>query len=179
MNNISRKLYSSGRLFVILLGTMIGAVIAAPNVLIEPVEVIVDHSLPKATLDAAIIAGRWNTADEALARAALAPGFHDNTLPPGRRQGIEGVLQASKAFRSAVPDLRCGLLQLIVAGDRVVTHLHFTGYFTGTLGSKQGAGQVIDFIATDIYRVVEGRIVEDWHLEDNLAFLQQAGLVTK
>lgn len=24
----------------------------------------------------------------------------------------------------------------------------------------------------------ESRIIEDWHLEDNLTFLQQAGLVT-
>jgi predicted ester cyclase len=184
MNNICRKLCSPSRLFAILVGSAMGVVVAGPNDLIEPVEVIVDHSLPKATLDAAVLAGRrydtfWNTGDEALARAALSPSFHDNTLPQGRRQGIEGVLQASKAFRTAVPDLRCEVRQLIVAGDRVVTHLHFTGHFSGSLGSKKGAGEVIDFIATDIYRIVDGRIVEDWHLEDNLTFLQQAGLVAK
>jgi predicted ester cyclase len=43
----------------------------------------------------------------------------------------------------------------------------------------QGKGEVIDFIATDIHRIVNGRIAENWHLEDNLTLLQQLGLVAK
>lgn len=149
---------------------------------VQPQVLVADHSLPQQTLDEEVFAARrydtfWNTGDEAIARAALAPTFFDNTLPHGRPQGVEGVLKASKAFRTAVPDLRCEVTQMIVAGDRVVTHLHFTGHFTGTFGGVQGHGQAIDFIATDIYRVADGRIAEDWHLEDNLTFLQQAGLV--
>ena len=42
-----------------------------------------------------------------------------------------------------------------------------------------GKGQSIDFIATDIYRVADGRIAENWHLEDNLTFLQQLGVIAK
>jgi len=100
-----------------------------------------------------------------------------STLPPGRAQGVEGPLKASRAFRAAVPDLRCEVLQMIVAGDRVTAALRFTGHFTGTLGEHQGQGQAIDFIAMDIYRIADGRIAEDWHLEENLAFMRQAGLV--
>ncbi|MFC4761858.1 ester cyclase [Dyella koreensis] len=152
--------------------------------LTTPKKIIVDQSLAKKTLDAQILAARrydtfWNTGDESLARIALAPTFIDNTLPHGRPQGVEGVLKASRAFRTAVPDLRCEVTQMLVVGDRVITHLHFTGRFTGTFAGKQGGGQAIDFIATDIYRMADGRIAEDWHLEDNLTFLQQAGLVAK
>ncbi|MGY2288237.1 ester cyclase [Pseudomonas sp. SDO528_S397] len=152
--------------------------------LVTPVKLVVDQSLPKAQAEAQILAARrfdtfWNTGDEALARAALAPTFIDNTLPPGRPQGIDGVLKASKAFRSAVPDLRCEVLQMIVAGDRVMSSLRFTGHFTGSLGEKKGQGQAVDFIAMDIYRIADGRVAEDWHLEDNLTFLQQAGLVAR
>ena len=68
---------------------------------------------------------------------------------------------------------------MIVAGDRVVAHLHFTGHFTGQFKGMHGKGQAIDFIATDIYRIAEGRIAENWHLEDNLTFLQQIGAVAK
>jgi|ERR1700722_617674 len=85
------------------------------------------------------------------------------------------MLDASKAFRTAVPDLRCEVRQMIVAGDRVVTHLHFTGHFIGSFLSKRGQGQKIDFIATDIYSVADGRIAEDWDVEDNLTFLQSQG----
>ena len=68
--------------------------------------------------------------------------------------------------------------QRLVVGDRVVSHLRFTGHFTGTFQALQGEGQAVDFIATDILRVHDGRITDNWHLEDNLTFLKQIGIVT-
>lgn len=156
---------------------------AAPDTsLVTPKQLIVDASLAKATASANELAARrydtfWNTGDEALAKAALSPDFVDRTPPPGRAQGPQGPLQASKTFRQAVPDLSCEVEQMIVAGDRVVSHLHFAGHFSGTFNGIQGKGQKIDFIATDIYRVVDGKIVENWHLEDNLTLLKQLGVV--
>ncbi|MDB5988637.1 MAG: hypothetical protein JWQ10_40, partial [Herbaspirillum sp.] len=38
-------------------------------------------------------------------------------------------------------------------------------------------GQIIDFQAFDLYRVADGRITDNWHLEDNLTLLQQMGIV--
>lgn len=150
--------------------------------LVTPKQLIVDGSLAKATASANELAARrydtfWNTGDEALAKAALSPHFVDRTPPPGRVQGPEGPLQASKAFRQAVPDLTCEVEQMLVVGDRVVAHLHFAGHFTGSFNGMQGKGQAIDFIATDIYRVADGKIVENWHLEDNLTLLKQLGAI--
>jgi predicted ester cyclase len=71
------------------------------------------------------------------------------------------------------------VVQRLVVGDRVVSHLRFTGHFTGSFQGVQGHGQPIDFIATDIVRVQHGRITDNWHLEDNLTFLQQIGFVPK
>ncbi|WP_245477134.1 ester cyclase [Bradyrhizobium guangzhouense] len=152
--------------------------------LIQPRQLIVDASLPEAQSKAQILAARrydtfWNTGEEQLAADALTPDFMDRTLPPGRAQGVQGPLAASKFVRTAIPDLSCEIEQMIVAGDRVVTHLHFHGHFTGRFKQAQGKGEVIDFIATDIYRVANGRIAENWHLEDNLALLQQLGQIAK
>jgi predicted ester cyclase len=157
---------------------------AADTPLLEPYNLIVDRSLEREQADAQIIAARrydtfWNTGDKTLARAALAPNFIDNTLPPGRPQGVAGPLAASKLMRTAIPDIRCEIEQMIVAGDRVVAHLRFRGHFTGRFGQIQGHGQTIDFIATDIYRVADGRVAENWHIEDNLTLQQQLGLVPK
>jgi len=155
---------------------------AADGPLLEPHNLIVDRSLLKAQIDSQILAARrydtfWSIGDEALARAALAPNFVDDTLPIGRPQGIRGPLAASRFMRLAIPDLRCEIEQMIVAGDRVVAHLRFHGHFTGRFGQIQGQGQTINFIATDIYRVADGRIAENWHIEDNLTLQQQLGLV--
>jgi predicted ester cyclase len=157
---------------------------AAGTPLLEPHNLIVDRSLPKEQADAQMIAARrydtfWNTGDEALERTALAANFVDNTLPTGRPQGVAGPLAASKLIRLAIPDIRCEIDQMIVAGDRVVAHLRFRGHFTGRLGQIQGQGQTIDFIATDIYRVADGRVAENWHIEDNLTLQQQLGLIPK
>jgi predicted ester cyclase len=153
---------------------------AVADNLVQPRTIIAERARPSAKQAAAILAARryasfWNTGDEALARAALAPEFADRTLPPGRAQGVEGPLAASALVRAAVPDMRCDIEQLIVAGDRVVVHLHFHGHFSGRFKDRQGQGQPVDFIATDIYRVVNGKIIENWHIEDNLALLQQVG----
>jgi predicted ester cyclase len=47
--------------------------------------------------------------------------------------------------------------------------------FTGTFGKLKGKGQKIDFIATDIYEISDGKIVANWHIEDNLTLMKQLG----
>jgi len=155
---------------------------ATDEQLVRPLVQIVDPTLSAVQAEASVLAARrygsfWNNGDEAYARAALAANFTDRTLPPGRAQGLEGPLAASKFVRGAVPDLHADIEQLIVTGDRVVVHLRFQGHFTGSFKGVQGKGQTVDFIATDIYRVVDGRIADNWHIEDNLTFLQQLGVI--
>ncbi|OZD80317.1 ester cyclase [Rhodococcus sp. 05-2256-B2] len=119
----------------------------------------------------------WNTGDTAYLDRAVDPTFVDNTLPPGRPQGPAGPVAASNTFRAAVPDLTCELADLYITGDTFTARLIFRGHFTGTYDGRTGTGQPIDFGAIDIQHVGDARIDADWHLEDNLTFLQQAGLV--
>jgi predicted ester cyclase len=151
-----------------------------------PNSVVADRSIPAAQREAMSLAARryyafWDTGDVAYANAALAPDFVDRSLPAGRPQGPAGPVFASKSFRTAVPDLHVAVEEMLIVGDRVIGRLRFTGHFTGTFGNgaaaRQGDGRAIDFIATDIYRIAGGRIAENWHLEDNLALLQQLGVV--
>ena len=119
----------------------------------------------------------WNTGNPEFARAALAGDFKDNTLPKGRPQGITGVLSASKNFRTAIPDLQCSIEDLLINKDKVVARLVFTGHNTGSFNGRSPTGKPISFFAIDILHVKEGRIYEDWHLEDNLSFLQQIDVI--
>jgi predicted ester cyclase len=118
----------------------------------------------------------WNTGDAALLKQAIAENFTDRTLPPGRPQGPEGPAFASRQFRVAVPDLKVTVEKMIVADNYVTVHMSFTGHFTGTFGSTQGKGQPILFIATDLIKVENGRITDNWHIEDNLTLLQEMGV---
>ena len=149
-----------------------------------PHELIVAADIPAGRRNAMLkpveaLYGFWNNGSPALLAAALAPSFTDHTLPPGRPQGPAGPAAAAKGFTTAVPDLRCEIVQRLVVGDRVVSHMRFTGHFTGSFMGRTGAGQSIDFIATDILRVRNGRVTDNWHLEDNLTFMQQIGAVPR
>ena len=154
--------------------------------LLQPTSLCVDSSLSAERARHLVRIGQllytfWHTGEVQYLDQAIEPAFVDNTLPEGRPQGPAGPVAASAAFRAAVPDLTCEVADMLVVGDKIAVRLRFRGHFTGIFNGVHGSGQEIDFIAFDIQHAGAGpedRIVEDWHLEDNLAFLTQAGLAT-
>ncbi|WP_240343732.1 ester cyclase [Paenibacillus sp. SYP-B3998] len=119
----------------------------------------------------------WNTGNEELISQTVAPSFIDNTLPKGRPQGPEGLKFASRGFRHAVPDLQCTIEDLLVVGDKVTARLAFTGTHQGEFMGSKPTGKPVQFFAIDILHIKDGKVVEDWHLEDNLTLMQQLGVV--
>jgi predicted ester cyclase len=55
--------------------------------------------------------------------------------------------------------------------------LKFNGHFTGEFAGHRGDGRASRFDAVDLYTIQDGRIVANWHLEDNLTLLKQLGVV--
>ena len=157
---------------------IISSAARADNVKIDE---IITASPAKAKQNAIVAAAKafyqfWNDGDAAHLKSALSPSFTDRTLPPGRPQGPQGPSFASKKFRAAVPDLRVEVKKMIVAGDYVTVHMEFTGHFTGEFGHSKGNGQSINFIATDLLKVTDGLVTDNWHIEDNLTLLSQMGV---
>ena len=145
-------------------------------------EIIVATSISASKRDEAVRAASafydfWNSGDEIFLKKAIASAFIDRTLPPGRPQGPDGPSFASRQFRAAVPDLSDTVEKMIVAGDYVTVHMTFSGHFTGAFGKIRGSGQAIGFIATDLLKIEDGRVSNNWHIEDNLTLLQQMGIV--
>ena len=167
---------------VLVLGLILA--LPAPALATDSVKIndlIIAGRIPPARREATVKAVRafydfWNTGDAALLKQAIAENFTDRTLPPGRPQGPEGPVFASRQFRAAVPDLTVTVVKMIVADNYVTVHMSFTGHFTGAFGGTQGKGQPIDFIATDLVKVANGRITDNWHIEDNLTLLQEMGV---
>ncbi len=178
-NRISLHLAQGILLIAALTFSLSAPVLAAAGVKID--DLVVAASIPRAQREATLKAVRafydfWNTGDEALLKEAIAPNFTDHTLPPGRPQGPEGPAFASRRFRAAVPDLKVAAAKMIVAGDYITVHMNFTGHFSGKFGQTQGKGQPVPFIATDLVKIENGRITDNWHIEDNLTLLQEMGI---
>ncbi|MCM3146348.1 MULTISPECIES: ester cyclase [Brevibacillus] len=150
----------------------------------QPVSMTIDSSLDSTKATEMVQAaqrfyGFWNTGNEELISQTVSPSFIDNTLPKGRPQGPDGLLFASRNFRKAVPDLQCKIEDLLVVGDKVTARLSFTGTSKGEFMGKPLTGKPIQFMAIDVLRIKDGKLVEDWHLEDNLTFMQQIGVVAE
>jgi steroid delta-isomerase-like uncharacterized protein len=175
---LSQSFVSSLLLIAVVAST---AVASAEESLPTPRSIIVTAGQEQAAQPVILAARRyaafWNTGEARYAEAALAQNFVDRTLPSGRPQGLKGVLEASKNFRAAIPDLRAEIEELLVVNDRAVVRYTFMGHFTGTFKDVKGDGRAISFRAVDIYRVQDGKISDNWHLEDNLSLMQQLGVI--
>jgi len=148
----------------------------------KPKSVTIDGSLTKKQADLMMHTGLmfyafWNTGNEKYLHEAVSADFIDNTLPKGRPQGYKGILFASANFRKAVPDLKCSVEDIIITKDKITCRQVYTGHNTGPLGSHPASGKDVKFFAIDILHVRNGKVYEDWHLEDNLTFLQEIGAV--
>lgn len=148
-----------------------------------PKSITIDAGLSKAEADKIMHAGLmfyafWNTGNKKYLQEGVDENkFFDNTLPPGRPQGFKGLLFASNNFRKAVPDLKCSVEDFIITKDKITCRQIYTGHNTGAFGDHPPTNKVIQFFAIDILHVRDGKVFEDWHLEDNLTFLQQIGVV--
>ena len=119
----------------------------------------------------------WEQGDFALEDQLLAPDYVDHNAAPGFPPNRTGHHQFLVHFRAAFPDVRYTMDDLIAEGDRVMdrwtVHATHLGEFLGI----PPTGKVVTFWGIDILRIVNGRITDIWHLEDQLNVLQQLGIV--
>ena len=87
----------------------------------------------------------------------------------------EGVKQAFAMFRSAFPDLRATIDELIAEGDKVVARGTWRGSHQGGFMGVPPSGNSVTFGVIDILRIANGKIVDHWGQTDSLGLMQQIG----
>lgn len=76
-----------------------------------------------------------------------------------------------------IPAVTATMEDVRVDGDIVTVRITFAGTNSGGWPGVGPNGAAVRFIAFDMHRVVDGRVIESWHLEDNLTLLIQLGVV--
>jgi len=95
----------------------------------------------------------------------------------GIPNGREAFKQFFMAFGEAVPDAHFDIEDVIAEGDKVVIRLTVSGTQTGALQDIPPTGKKFAMKGIDIFRVVDGKIVEHWDAVDQLGMLQQLGVI--
>jgi predicted ester cyclase len=84
---------------------------------------------------------------------------------------------ASEGWRSMAPDLQMKVLHLVSDCDYVAAHFEGSGTNTGEGNGFPATGRTIRLRGMTIFRLVDGRIIEEWSSVDQYALLKQLGLI--
>jgi steroid delta-isomerase-like uncharacterized protein len=97
---------------------------------------------------------------------------------------IADVIQGSRAFRhvlagfrSAFPDAALRVEEELAEGEKVAVRWSFSGTHRGSLQGIPPTEKKVTWTGITIYRIVDGRVVEEQGEEDFLGFFRQVGLV--
>ena len=97
--------------------------------------------------------------------------------------GPDAVRGMVEGYKAAFPDLRHEVRDAVEAGDTVAMELHVRGTHLGTMVTPQGelaaTGREVLWVSADYMKLRDGRIVS-WHAyTDQLAVLEQLGLMPR
>ena len=81
------------------------------------------------------------------------------------------------AFRAAFPDWRMEIAELVAEGNTVVGHFRCSGTNQGEFKGVPPTGRSMKVDEVYFLRVEDGKFVDFWALEDDLARIQQLGLI--
>jgi predicted ester cyclase len=80
-------------------------------------------------------------------------------------------------FRSAFPDFRMEIVDLIAEGEKVVAHFHCSGTQRGEWLGRPASGRRFENVdEIYIFEVRDGKLVSAVGVEDNLSRMRQLGL---
>jgi steroid delta-isomerase-like uncharacterized protein len=106
---------------------------------------------------------------------------HDEVAMNSRHTGHKEVLDALKAWRTAFPDVRGQITNLMLTRDHAVREVTWRGTHKGELTTPFGrvppSGRPVTVRSVMVIRVEKDRIVEERHYFDMLDMLRQVGAV--
>jgi steroid delta-isomerase-like uncharacterized protein len=104
--------------------------------------------------------------------------FHDLGNPEDIR-GRDGIKQFAQMFRTAFPDLKCTIEDVVAEGDKVALRWVSRGTHKGDLlGTAPTEKQVI-FRGIQLQRISNGKIEEEWAGFNTLGALQEIGALPR
>ena len=96
---------------------------------------------------------------------------------PGQVPGRQGTLELFTMIRTAFPDLRITVEDMVAEGDKVVVRGTFGGTHKGEFMGIAPTGKQITVGLIEIQRITGGKMVEHWNVVDSLGMMQQLGAV--
>jgi steroid delta-isomerase-like uncharacterized protein len=114
--------------------------------------------------------GRFELAEQLYAKDFINHGIH-------RDVSLEEDQAALKGWHQAFSDITIVPEKLIAEGDLVTIYWIARGTNTGTGNGLPATGKKAELAGITIWRIVDGKIKEEWSAFDQLSMMQQLGLL--
>lgn len=121
----------------------------------------------------------WQNGNVALIDALYAPDFFNHTLAPDQVQSLEMEKQMVQRFRSAFPDFRMIIDDLLADGDKVALRGGWRGTHEGEFMGMAPTHQRVIVTEMAIFRLAGGQLAELWANTDQLGLLRQLGVIAR
>ena len=92
-------------------------------------------------------------------------------------EGLQTAVRRIRVLRTAFPDYRISIDDLLVDGDKVVMRYRGHGTHRGPLGTVAPTNKAVTYTGIAIYRISNGKITEEWTEYDSLGLMQQIGAI--
>lgn len=120
----------------------------------------------------------WNKGSLSFIDECLANNYrHHDSSSPDFGMGPQGEKKRVTLYRSAFPDLRFEIEDLIAEADTVVARWSARGTHKGELNGIAPTGRQITTTGVTVLRLADGKFVEGWVSWDALGLLTQLGAV--
>ena len=123
-------------------------------------------------MEHAINGGNFRVVDE------LAHPDYVYRNPTDELRGAEAIKGLFAAYRAAFPDFHVRVDDRVATGDRMVQAFTITGTHEGEFMGISPTRRKIRVHGIVMSRFEDGKIVEEWEVIDQLAFLQQLGVAS-
>jgi steroid delta-isomerase-like uncharacterized protein len=129
-----------------------------------------NKAVAKRAFDEILSGGRFELAAQLYAKDFVNHGIH-------RDAGLEEDQAALKGWHQAFSDITIVPEKLIAEGDLVAIYWIARGTNTGTGNGLPATGKKAELAGITIWRIVDGKIKEEWSAFDQLSMMQQLGLL--
>ena len=129
-----------------------------------------NKALAKRAFEELLSKGQFELAEQLYAKDFVNHGIH-------RDISLEDDQAALKGWHQAFPDLSIVPEKLMADGDLVAVYWIARGTNTGSGNGLPATGKKAEQSGITIWRIVNGKIKEEWSAFDQLSLMQQLGLL--
>src|SRR5215469_5073116 len=129
-----------------------------------------NKALAKRAFEELLSKGRFELAEQLYAKDFVNHGIHRDISLEEDQAALRGWHQAFSDI-TIVPD------KLIAEGDLVAIYWIARGTNTGAGNGLPATGKKVEQAGITIWRIVDGKIKEEWSAFDQLSMMQQLGLL--